>query len=156
MVDLLFADADEDRDVRAEVGGFEASPADAADAAMAEAEDPALMPSMASLAAVVARSPTSDRSENRFFFFLFLGETTFSSSILFFHSEIFAPEKSQMSKWANGGGIMRRLIRTEGGGGKKLRQWCGAPLARTEGANESLVFTLALGRAATLVTSGPA
>ena len=36
--------------MRAEIGGFEASPADADADAMAEAEDPALMPSMASLA----------------------------------------------------------------------------------------------------------
>jgi len=78
MVALLFADADEDRDVRAEVGGFEASPADADADAMAEAEVPALMPSMASLA---PRRGTAELSTAPFpfrpflFFSFFFGET---------------------------------------------------------------------------------
>ena len=84
MVGFLFADADEDRDVRAEVGGFEASPADADADAMAEAADPALMPSMASLAPV-AVPPNSQQTVS--FFYLFSGRRP---SNLFFHSEIFA------------------------------------------------------------------
>ena len=84
MVGFLFADADEDRDVRAEVGGFEASPADADADAMAEAADPALMPSMASLAPV-AVPPNSQQPSDRFFFFFFFGRSN-----PFFHSEIIA------------------------------------------------------------------
>ena len=95
MVAFLFADADEDRDVRAEGGGFEASPADDDADAMAEAAAPALMPSMASLA---PRRGTAELSTAPFPFrpfLFFFWETT----ILFFHSEIFAKRlQSLLSK----------------------------------------------------------
>ena len=81
MVAFLFADADEDRDVRAEVGGFEASPADADADAMAEAADPALMPSMASLAPV-AVPPNSQQPPfgvQTVSFFFFSGDESYFS-----------------------------------------------------------------------------
>ena len=136
MVALLFADADEDRDVRAEVGGFEASPADADADAMAEAEVPALMPSMASLA---PRRGTAELSTAPFpfrpflFFSFFFGET----------ESYFSIQKSSQTKRANSSVQHPKRAQFECTEKPRCRKW---PHLRDQRVNERLPSNAIFGR----------